>query len=218
MRTHDLVKRADELIQMADSSLSQTYQSSGVSRLKPEPLALFRTSALSFIRNVYGDAHSYYADFEGRVTHNHIGAVQYGRGVISAIRNELAGGWTSTVKGLLSAEIFSNFLEMAAHLMAERYKDAAAVMIGSVLEQHLRQLANNAGIAIVSPDGRSKRADSVNVELSKNGIYNMLDQKQVTAWLELRNKAAHGDYEAYTHDQVQGMLDGVTGFMSRVRP
>jgi glutaredoxin len=34
-------------------------------------------------------------------------------------------------------------------------------------------------------------------------VYSLLDQKNITAWLELRNKAAHGEYEKYVAQQVE---------------
>ena len=43
-----------------------------------------------------------------------------------------------------------------------------------------------------------------------------MDQKKITAWLDLRNKAAHGKYGEYNTDQVRQMLLGVTEFMARV--
>ena len=39
----------------------------------------------------------------------------------------------------------NDFLDMAYHLLENDYKDASAVMIGSVLEEHLRQLCNKFG-------------------------------------------------------------------------
>jgi hypothetical protein len=62
--------------------------------------------------------------------------IQVGIGILTAARNEIAGGWLFTTKGLVSAELFSDFLDMASHLLAEKYKDPAAVMAGSVLEEH----------------------------------------------------------------------------------
>ena len=44
---------------------------------------------------------------------------------------------------------------------------------------------------------------------------NKLDQKNVTAWLDLRNKAAHGNYGEYNQQQVEFMLHAVTEFMTR---
>jgi len=108
---------------------------------------------------------------------------------------------------------------MAQHLLDEHYKDAAAVIAGSSLEEHLRLLAATAGLATTSesPRGpRPLRADALNSALANAGIYSKLDQKSITAWLDLRNKAAHGLYSEYDESQVGLMVDGIRLFMMRV--
>jgi len=42
-----------------------------------------------------------------------------------------------------------------------------------------------------------------------------LEQKSVTSWLDLRNKAAHGQYSEYDAQQVRTIMIGVTDFMNR---
>ena len=124
-----------------------------------------------------------------------------------------------TTKGLVSAEVFSDFLSMAEHLLSEHYKDPAAVLAGSVLEEHLRQLCQRNSIPIepIRSDGTSVplKADALKAELAKAGIYTALDQKQITAWLDVRNKAAHGKYAEYSEAQVDLMLRGVGEFITR---
>ena len=129
----------------------------------------------------------------------------------------MAGGWLNTAKGLVSAEIFADLLEMAEHLLEEGYKDPAAVVAGSVLEEHLRQLCQRSDIEMTQPGGgKPKKADLLNADLVRAGVYNQLDQKQITAWLDLRNKAAHGRYGEYSKEQVALMLQSVSDFMVRV--
>jgi len=107
-----------------------------------------------------------------------------------------------------------HFLEMADHLLAQGYKDPAAVMTGSVLEEHLRKLCDKSGISTVT-GANPKKADLLNAELAGAAVYSKLDQKSITAWLDLRNKAAHGKYGEYTREQVQSLQDGVRHFMVR---
>lgn len=61
-----------------------------------------------------------------------------------------------------------------------------------------------------------KKADRLNAELAGAAVYTKLDQKQITAWLDLRNNAAHGKYDQYSNDQVANAISGITNFMSRV--
>jgi hypothetical protein len=107
---------------------------------------------------------------------------------------------------------------MAEHLLQEGYKDPAAVMIGSVLEEHLRQLCGRNNILVeVDKGGRvsAKKADLLNADLANATVYNKLDQKSVTSWLDLRNKAAHGKYSEYTKEQVDIMYKSVLDFIAR---
>ena len=110
---------------------------------------------------------------------------------------------------------------MASYLLSEGYKDAAAVIIGSTLESHLRQLCScqKPPIAVENVDAKGKRipikADTLNADLKKNNVYGLLDQKNITAWLEIRNNAAHGHYTSYTKEQVELILLGVRDFIAR---
>ena len=46
-------------------------------------------------------------------------------------------------------------------------------------------------------------------------MYNKLEQKTVTAWLGLRNSAAHGKYDDYDDRQVASFIQGLRDFMIR---
>jgi hypothetical protein len=135
-------------------------------------------------------------------------------GILRALRADYAAGYLTTVEELIHADLFSDFLEMADHLLSQGYKDPAAVVTGAVLEEHLRKLCSKNGISTATGT-TPKKADGLNSDLGGAGVYTKLDQKSVTAWLDLRNKAAHGHYSQYSKEQVQLMLDGVGSFMSR---
>ncbi len=105
-------------------------------------------------------------------------------------------------------------------LLDQGHKDAAAVMCGSELEKHLRKLCVNNGVDGFLPTGsggepRPKRAEQLNAELASINVYGKLDQKHITFWLDLRNKAAHGEYHEYNQEQVSVMIQGVREFITR---
>jgi len=118
---------------------------------------------------------------------------------------------------MASASVFADFLGMAEELPAKEYKDAAAVIIGSVLEQHIRRLCllNEMTTADVK-DGRSvpRSTQRLNQELASQEVYSKVDQQMVTGWLALRNEAAHGNY-GYSIEQVSNMLRGAMEFIAR---
>lgn len=217
MTLKDLQTRIDQLVVQANATLRNA--SGGY--LRSGDWAALRAASLAFIESNFGQTHSYYREFDARVNDVWESCGKYAVGILTAIQEQIRGGWIETTKGLVTAEVFADFLEMAEHLLSESYKDPAAVMIGSTLEEHLRQLCLAASIPIQDvSSGKAipRKADSLNADLAKAGKYSKLDQKQITASLDLRNKAAHGKYSEYTAEQVGLMLASVREFMTRVRP
>ena len=140
-------------------------------------------------------------------------------GILDALKNDLSKGYLTTIVELIHAELFSDFLEMAGYLLEEGYKDASAVIAGSSLEAHLRQLCNKHNIPVekkTEKGVRAKKADELNIELAKNDVYSKLDQKNVTAWLGLRNNAAHGNYDEYSKEQVVILVSSIRDFITRM--
>ena len=200
---------------VSDSGIANEY---GTIEVDYSKMKGFRTSAQSLILDLFGTDHPYYTEFKNVTRDTYNSNVNSGVAIINNIKTEIENGWLTSLKGIVSAEIFTDFLEMAEHLLETDYKDPAAVMIGSVLEEHLRQLCLTNSINIeYEKDGKliPLKADRLNSELVKGGIYNKLDQKNVTAQLDLRNKAAHGKYSEYDKNQVRLMYDYVFNFMTR---
>jgi hypothetical protein len=140
-------------------------------------------------------------------------------GVLRSLLDDVNDGYLHSARALIHAELFADFLEMAQHLLDGGYKDAAAVVSGSALEAHLKQLAAKYDVAIEHTNAggaRPKKTDTLNSELVAAGAYSKLDQKNVTAWLNLRNKAAHGSYGEYDKTQVALHIASIRDFITRV--
>ena len=135
-------------------------------------------------------------------------------GILKALRADYAAGNLQAITELIHADIFSDFLEMAEYLLEQGYKDPSAVITGSVLEEHLRKLCIKNGIAIIQGN-RPKKADTINAELAAVNVFSKLDQKNITAWLDLRNKAAHGKYDEYSKEQVALLIQSIRDFITR---
>jgi hypothetical protein len=101
-------------------------------------------------------------------------------GVVIALRKDVDADALQSIAELIHGELFSDFLEMARHLIEEGYKDPSAVIAGSSLEAHIRQLCEKNGInteLTTSTGNRPKKADQMNGELGNASIYSKLDQK-----------------------------------------
>ena len=127
-------------------------------------------------------------------------------GVAKSIHHDIEKGLLFDFRSLVQADVFADFLEMEEYLLSEGYKDAAAVIFGSVLEDGLRKLCEKWGLSIVGANGKPLTIDPMNNALAGDGAYSKLEQKQITTWAHIRNKSAHGEYGEYTIDQVKMML------------
>jgi len=139
-------------------------------------------------------------------------------GLVVALREDIEDGFIDSLGELIRGEVFESYLSMAEYLLSEGYKDAAAVIAGSTLESHLRQLCVKHNISLVQSmlDGskKPKKASQLNQDLAKS-VYSQFDQKQIAAWLDLRNNAAHGHYSLYSADEVVRFLDWLRDFISK---
>jgi hypothetical protein len=102
-------------------------------------------------------------------------------GILSALRDDMKAGWMQSVAELLHADTFDKLIDQSRELLDKNYKDAAAVIVGSTLESHLRLLADSTGVGATS-GGKPKKADLINAELAKADVYTTLQQKAVFSW------------------------------------
>lgn len=210
----DLVSQASALLQNVSRRDSQ------IDGDKVAEVAAWVTRLGQVIRKLYGPNSQHFANYNAAletrnfyILHsNHYEYLAQLAGIATAIAHDLEYGLLADLRGLVQAEVFSDFLEMGEHLLNEGYKDASAVIIGSVLEDGLRNLAISNQIPIYKENGKPLSLEPLNTELAKNDIYSKLTQKQVTSWGHIRNKAAHGEFDEYTSDQVQMMLLFVQSF------
>ena len=129
--------------------------------------------------------------------------------VLRAATEDYEQGFLFDTRTLIEAEVLDDFLEQAEHLLDSGYYQPAAVVIGSVLEDGLRKLCKRHEVPLsVKP-----KLDTMNADLAKQGVYNKLTQKRITVLADIRNKAAHGEWDKVTKANVEDMLRDVRQFM-----
>ncbi|HAL44643.1 MAG: hypothetical protein A2Y12_17395 [Planctomycetes bacterium GWF2_42_9] len=216
------LSRIEELILKADRLVTTQYLTGVIGAPTYVDGGLFaewKSQTLSFLINFLGAEDNYVKQFTNSVTESCRYDAESGRGILKALKEDISKEYLTKFKNLVTANIFSDFISMAEYLLSEKYKDAAAVIMGSVLEEHLRNLCQNRGVPItIMSGGKSipKKADAMNADLAKAGAYNNLEMKSITAWLDLRNKAAHGKYTEYVQAQVELLINGVSDFINRI--
>ncbi len=211
-----LIKQLDDVIRKYEHLRSKAEYDDLSGGTTVVELIELRTLAKTAIERVGGQGSEYYNSAVSVAGSEAAYGRQINRlvGIILALKSDIEAGYLSTIEELLHGELFVDFLEMASYLLDEGYKDASAVIAGSTLEAHLRQICNKRGID-TEPGGKPKKADRINSELAKASAYSKLVQKNITAWLDLRNKAAHGKYDEYVKEEVSLMIAGVRDFLTR---
>jgi hypothetical protein len=127
--------------------------------------------------------------------------------VFSAARDDFDGGYLTTIRGLVQAELFDSELDQARELLNNGYKIPAAVIAGTVLETTLRERCSTQQIA---PD----TLDRMSADLAKRNVYNANQAKRITAMAGVRNSAAHGKRNEFSDGDVKSMIDDVERFLA----
>ena len=132
-------------------------------------------------------------------------------GALKAAADDYKHGFLFEVRNIVAAEVFDEFLEQAEYLLGVGYQGPAAVIAGSVLEDGLRKLCQRRNIALSA----KPKLDTMNADLYKAGAYNLLTQKKITALADIRNNAAHGQWDQFTARDVDDMVQAVRSIMAQ---
>ncbi len=131
------------------------------------------------------------------------------KSIFWAAKDDFCGGYMTSIKNLIQAEVFESELEQADELLKNGYKLASAVIAGVVIETALRDLCSKEGIV-------HGNLNKMNTELYKAGAYNKLHQKKITALADIRNSAAHGKPEEFSEKDVESMIRDIEGLLLTV--
>jgi hypothetical protein len=207
-------RRLDELAVKGDAIAVSKYLGNGMSRnstVEYVPLPdtkAWGTSVLSLLRQAFGSESVHTQQFESAFSgfRGYLSSFKVLYALFGAAKEDYEGGYIFSLRGLVKAEVLSDALDQADELLTSGYKDPACVLIGVSLEIAIKELATRYNVPI-------SKLEKMNADLCKVGAYNIAKQKQVTAWADLRNKAAHGDWGDYSVDDVRDMRGGVLRFL-----
>lgn len=134
--------------------------------------------------------------------------------ILRATLDDINSGCLTSFKQLIQADVFDSELDQAKHFLETGYPVAAAVTAGVVLESSIKELCKNNGIDIYPPDStKPKKLDVLNAALKNADIYNILQQKKITALADIRNNAAHGNIDQFTSEDVKDMIRDIERFL-----
>jgi len=183
--------------------------------------------ALSVLHDTVGGSHPLMSAIRDALDKSDFSrAVAAARAVISLYDS---GGLTSP-RLTIAHELEGDLLEIAQQQVqrAEAASDAqnrtvhlgiAAFLTGAALEDGLRRLCDVHGLAYdVQRTSLSKLQVVLYQPSSSVAVITASDNKQITSWGDVRNKADHGKLFELTHSEVLAMVIGVRGFLDRHMP
>lgn len=140
---------------------------------------------------------------------------------LKAIKSDLQNGLLRDLALEIEAEIAADYMGQSEQLLGEcqsgKYDHIpAAVLAGAVLEKTLRTLCSKQEPPILTVNSRGSKMtlNPLIDELKKAGLFNELKAKQLRAWADIRNAAAHGEFDNFNRHDVKGMIQSINNFLS----
>jgi len=110
-------------------------------------LLSWKVKVRNLLSKLCGEDSQYFKQFERKENgHTTYGMFKAFKAVFLAAKEDFEGGYLSSIKTLVQAEVFDSQLEQANELFSSGYYTAAAVIAGVVLETALRELCDRSGI------------------------------------------------------------------------
>lgn len=204
-------QRFQELENEITEIIINKHRSGESELIKEEDFIEWKVKAKNLLVKSCGEDSEHYKEFlkneKQSMYGTNLGTAKRLLPVFKAAKSDFDGGYLSSVRVLVQAEIFESELEQAEELLKSGYKTASAVIAGIVLETGLRELCDTNAID-------HGKLDKMNADLAKAGIYGKLEQKRITALANIRNSAAHGNPDEFTSDDVNDMIRDVERFLA----
>jgi len=201
----EVIVKFDELIKLSEMACGE-FENSEDGTIRGDTFYRLRVSALNLLSRLSG-TNSFYVEELRNMKPNAFAM----KGLLQAARDDFVQGFMVDHDLLVSADIFSDMLVQSEILLENNYKDAAAVIVGAVLEDALRRLCIAREVGINDRD----TIYPLNDKLSKAGIYGKVQHTEIQAKAALRNHAAHGHFDKYSKDDVISALEFTRRFIGQ---
>ncbi|MCA9902478.1 MAG: DUF4145 domain-containing protein [Anaerolineae bacterium] len=202
---------SSETLLMIDRSANSDY-TSDFQRLKTNFLNLIqllstkRNSYADLIKDVRAVGSAYPSELQG---------------MIEGLKSDYENGMLRSIAEMIETNVVADYLTQAGQLLKDNKNGVhpygpAAVLAGAVLEDGLRRLCSRQTppISTNKPGGHPKTMGTLIDDLKNAGLFNELKAKQLRAWADIRNAAAHGRFEDFTRDDVERLIAGVQSFLA----
>ena len=216
---HELIDEAEQLLKIFDKTSEDQYRIYEAWCVKASGLVLL----------LYDESHEAkkYQSILERTWSSGYSFVGFTRAAILAKLSTLSGlkhnyenGFLESLHDRAIANISADYMSMADELLDEGIPGQndhvpAAVLCGAVLENRLRTYCeqHTPPIPTQKANGEYKTLGPLIAELDKVKAFDKQTRNMLRSCADIRNWAAHGNFDKFSREQVELMLMGVKQFL-----
>ena len=194
-----------------------------VNRVDWPKFVQWRTNCTTLLDNIIPANSTHRATVDGfKPLKNEKDQLEFGISFLESIREDFEYGFLDNLSLEIEAELSAGYMSQAEALLTEGISGKhehvpAAVLAGAVLEKALRTLCDKLTPAepTMNDKGKPLMLNALIISLKKRNVFNEIVAKQLRTWADIRNSAAHGEFEQFNKTQVESMISGIESFLSQ---
>jgi HEPN domain-containing protein len=213
-RLNELISRGEEMRRTFDfpviKLLLDRHELSLDSR---ETLDQWKLSCLNIVEVLVGRKSVFFETFlHKRIDYYETSfgeAMSHYLSVLKALKEEFQTGFLQGIEILVTRDMLDTIVEEAKVLLQAKYKDAAAIYCRVIIETSAKKLCDKNKLSYRKKEKLSAIID----KLKKKGVLSLPEWRQIQAWMDIGNSAAHGKFDEYSAEDVKNMLNGIDSFI-----
>lgn len=231
-RLNEWIKKGQEVPVRTESVVSSSSRLTGdtthrqVDRVDWPKFVEWRTNCSTLLSNIIPTNSPHRKTAEGFSSlKNEKSQLEFGISFLKSIREDYESGFLGNLSLEIEAELSADYMAQAEALLSEgvsgKYDHVpAAVLAGAVLEKSLKTICGQLSPPepITNDKGKPLMLNALIESLKRRSVFNEIVAKQLRTWANIRNSAAHGEFEQFDKIQVESMLAGVESFLSQYLP
>ncbi|MFZ0011271.1 MAG: hypothetical protein WAL97_05130 [Halobacteriota archaeon] len=211
----ELISRLDSLIREGQF-LAPQFQKMDVNAIYVGQFIGWKASALALLIDILPHDHTYIQEFQKTINERDLTSsyIDGSVNILERLSKDISAGYLVQFKVLVSAEVFSDFIEMSKHLFDRRYRESAAALSTAVLEDALRHIASKNNVTFSKKD----TLGPLNDKCIATGAYTSFWHKKILLWVGIRNHVDHGEFAEFAKipdKEIEDMIDGIEDFLTQ---
>lgn len=168
--------------------------------------SMWKMQSLNLIEAITGENSQHFRNFN-KINKPTKSKVDEGLGILLALREDMGSGYIEKLKYEILSVQYSNLLETAEKFLNDNQKDPAGVLAGVALEETLRQIADK---YVIKHTAKATLLTLNQCIADSKKVYDDTTRKEIIAWNDVRDKAAHAKWKEFSKIQVKQLIEGTT--------